>query len=94
MGWVAQWAVRTCIPIGAHAKRQGQVGLSTPESEVLATVVGAKRSIRHHMLLCRMLKYSVKHRYLGDNPPSGHILAAGLSAQLAYMERTQGVSLA
>ena len=95
-GWVGllNGQSGTCIPIGAHAKRQGQVGLSTPESEVLATVVGAKRSIRHHMLLCRMLKYSVKHRYLGDNSPSGHILAAGLSAQLAYMKRTQGVSLA
>ena len=34
----------------AHAKRQGQLGLSTPETEVSAAVVGAKRSFRLHML--------------------------------------------
>ena len=83
----------TRIPIAAHSKRQGQTGLSTPEAETLATVVGAKRVIRLHMLWQRLLKYQIPHFYYGDNNSSSNIIAARLSAQLAYMKRTQGISL-
>ena len=64
------------------------------ESEVLSTVVGAKRFIRSHMLLQRLAKQNIRKTYFGDNSPSESILKAGLSSQLAYMKRTQGISLA
>ena len=80
--------------VGANAKRQGATSISTPEAEVLSGVVAAKKSIRLHMLLNRLLGRRIRLKYRGDNAPADKILGSGISQAIAYAKRTQGISLA
>ena len=80
--------------VGVHAKRQGATSVSTPEAETLAGVVAAKKSIRLHMLLNRLLGRQIGLIYYGDNDPTERIIGSGVSQAIAYAKRTQGISLA
>ena len=84
---------KTRALVHAHCKRQGQTAISTPESETVAMVVLGKKVIPQHMMLQRLLKRNVKLSYKGDNSASERVIGTGVSAALAYMKRTAGVSL-
>ena len=84
---------RTWAPMLFISKRQGATGLSTPETETVAGCVAYKRGSRVLLLIEALLRRKVEEVYLGDNTASERVLAAG-SANLAYMRRNQGVSLA
>ena len=76
----------------AYCKRQGSVGLSTPESEIIALTVLAKKVLTLHMIIIRMLKIAVGLELLEDNEACERIVGTGVSAQLSYMKRTVGLS--
>ena len=93
-GWYAVLTGKnTFCPMAALSKRQGETSLSTPEAEVTAGVAVAKRAIRMHMLLCRLLRANIEMKFYGDNSAADKIIGSGVSPQLAYVKRTQGVSL-
>ena len=46
------------------------------------------------MLLCTLLRWSIPFKLLTDNTTVETVLASGSSDQLAYMKRTQAISLA
>ena len=77
----------------AHCKRQGQTGISTPETETVAMVTVGKKAIPLHMTMQRMLKRALKLSYKGDNSASERVIGTGVSAALAYMKRTAQLSL-
>ena len=77
----------------AHCKRQGQTGISTPESETVAMVTTGKKAIPFHMTAQRMLKRALGMSFKGDNSASERVIGTGVSAALAYMKRTAELSL-
>ena len=89
-----------CGTHGTHAhimsfsRRQTVAGCSTPECETVSCVAAYKRAVRLSMLLNALLRYSVPLRIYGDNSATEYILHGGGTSQLAYMKRTQGISLA
>ena len=94
-GWYAVLTGKnTFCPLAGLSKRQGEVSLSTPEAEVTAGVAVAKRAIRIHMLLCRLLRANIEMMFYGANSAADKIIGSGVSPQLAYLKRTQGLSLA
>ena len=84
----------TWAPLLSVSKTQTGVGWSTPDAEIVAAVSGYKRAVRLHMLLCTLLRYDIPFRLLTDNTTVETVVAAGYSDQLAYMKRTQAISLA
>ena len=79
--------------VEAHCKRQGQAGISTPESETVAMVVMGKKAIPLHMMAQRLLKRPVDLKYKGDNSASERIIGTGISQALTYLKRTAALSL-
>ena len=61
------WGPHTWAPLLFLSKRQGQVGLSTPESETLSGITAYKRVTRLSMLVNVSLRREVPVRYFGDN---------------------------
>ena len=83
----------TWAPILFISKRQGEVSLSTPESETCSCVTAYKRVTRLSMLVNVMWRRNVPVKYFGDNTACERVVSTG-SLQLAYMKRSQGVNLA
>ena len=79
--------------VHAHCKRQGQTGISTPETETVAMVVLGKKVIPLHMIAQRLLKRFLKLSYKGDNSACERVIGTGMSQALSYMKRTAGLSL-
>ena len=83
----------TWAPILFISKRQGEVSLSTPESETCSCITAYKRVTRLSMLVNVMWRRNVPVKYFGDNTACERVVSTG-SLQLAYMKRSQGVNLA
>ena len=79
--------------VHAYSKRQGAVGASTPDAELIAQVVLAKRSILLHMIQQRLMKRTIPLVYRGDNSACERVCNTGISATLGYMKRTAEISL-
>jgi hypothetical protein len=84
----------TDIRVAEHAKRQGNIGYATADAELVAGVGAAKVSIKHHFLICKLLGFDVPLIYEGDNAAACSAIRAGYSDKLAYMKKTQGISIA
>ena len=84
---------KTRAVIQGYAKRQGQPGISTPESETVALVVLGKRVIVLHLLLQRLLKRVVKNVYRTDNSACERVVSTGISQAMGYLKRTAALSL-
>ena len=78
----------------AHCKRQGSTSLSTPESETVALTTCAKRSIAYHLMFIRLIKRSLRLGFYVDNTCSERVVSTGMSSAMAYLKRTQALSLA
>jgi hypothetical protein len=78
----------------AFSKRQTVAGWSTPECETVACVSSYKRAVRLSMLFNALLRFFVPLRVYGDNSATEYILQGAGTSQLAYIKRTQGISLA
>ena len=74
---------KTRALVHAHCKRQGQAGISTPETETVAMVVLGKKTIPLHMIAMRCLKRHLRLRYKGDNTASERVIGTGMSQALA-----------
>ena len=83
---------RTKAMFLAYSKRQGSVGLSTPESEIVAATVLSKKVLTLHMIILRMLKLVVPLEILEDNEACQRIVGTGVSSQMSYLKRTVGLS--
>ena len=84
---------KTRAVVQGYSKRQGQLGISTPESETVSLVVLGKRVIVLHLLVQRLLKRVVKNVYRTDNSACERVVSTGISQQMAYLKRTAALSL-
>ena len=78
----------------AYCKRQGSVSLSTPEAELVAVTVLAKKILSIHMTAQRLLKVAISLTVLEDNSAAEKVCGTGISASMSYLKRTVSLSLA
>ena len=79
--------------VQGYAKRQGQPGISTPESETVSLVVLSKKVICLHLLAQRLLKRRLTNVYRTDNSACERVVGTGISQAMGYLKRTAALSL-